>query len=405
MEIVMDDFKQKTLDLHKKNTGKLDIKPNVELNNKIDLSMAYTPGVALPCIEIANDKDKAYLYTIKGKTVAIVTDGSAVLGLGKIGPEAALPVMEGKSVLLYQFSKIQAMPICLDTYDEDEIIKTVKYLAPNFSAIMLEDISAPKCVRIESVLQEELAIPVFHDDQHGTAIVVGAALLNALKIVKKPINEISVVVSGSGAAGSAIIKMLNRLGVKKIYNYNILGVVSEHKYPQYDWVLQKLIDENYIVADVQANSLSQLVEKKDVFIGVSAKNLLKDNDVKNMNEDAIVFALANPEPEINPLIAKSAGARIVGTGRSDFPNQINNVLVFPGLMKGALKARARSITDEMKIIACRTLADLVSDAELNEEFILPDIFDLRVVDAVAEAVYQAGTKIILTNYTFKTITH
>jgi malate dehydrogenase (oxaloacetate-decarboxylating) len=300
--------------------------------------------------------------------------------------------MEGKSALLYQFSKIQAMPICLDTYDEDEIIKTVKYLAPNFSAIMLEDISAPKCVRIESVLQEELDIPVFHDDQHGTAIVVGAALLNALKIVKKPINEISVVVSGSGAAGSAIIKMLNKLGVSKIFNYNILGVVSKNKYPQYDWVVKKLIDDDFIVTDNESKSLSELIKGKDVFIGVSAKNLLKDDDIKNMKENAIVFALANPDPEINPLIAKSAGAKIVGTGRSDFPNQINNVLVFPGLMKGALKARARSITDEMKIIACRTLADLVSDAELNEEFILPDIFDLRVVDAVAEAVYQAVKK-------------
>jgi malate dehydrogenase (oxaloacetate-decarboxylating) len=392
METVVDDFKQKTLDLHKKNIGKLDIKPNVELNSKIDLSMAYTPGVALPCLEIAGDKDKAYLYTIKGKTVAIVTDGSAVLGLGKIGPEAALPVMEGKSALLYQFSKIQAMPICLDTFDEDEIIKTVKYLAPNFSAIMLEDISAPKCVRIESVLQEELDIPVFHDDQHGTAIVVGSALLNALKIVKKSINEISVVVSGSGAAGSAIIKTLNRLGVSKIFNYNILGVVSKNKYPQYDWVVQKLIDDDYIVTDNDSKSLSELIKGKDVFIGVSAKNLLKEDDVKSMNEDAIVFALANPEPEINPLIAKSAGARIVGTGRSDFPNQINNVLVFPGLMKGALKARARSITDEMKITACRTLADLVSDNDLSEEFILPDIFDLRVVDAIAEAVYQAVKK-------------
>ncbi|MDT8337168.1 MAG: malic enzyme-like NAD(P)-binding protein, partial [Candidatus Izemoplasmatales bacterium] len=326
----MNDFREKTLALHRKNTGKLDIIPNVRLDNKDDLSLAYTPGVAIPCLEIAKDKRKAYEYTMKGKTVAIVTDGSAVLGLGKIGPEAALPVMEGKSALLYKFSKIQAMPICLDTYDEEEIIKTVKYLAPNFSAIMLEDIQAPKCVYIEDVLQRDLDIPVFHDDQHGTAIVVSAALINALKVVNKNIENVSIVVSGSGAAGSAVIKLLNRLGAKNIYNYNILGVVNKNKYNQYDVVVKDLIDQNLIKTDETIDSLASLIKDKDVFIGVSAKNILTKAMVKSMNKDSVVFALANPDPEINQELAKEAGARVIGTGRSDYPNQINNVLIFPG---------------------------------------------------------------------------
>lgn len=388
----MSDFREKTLDLHKKNIGKLDIIPNVKLENKDDLSLAYTPGVAVPCLEIAKDKQKAYEYTMKGKTVAIVTDGSAVLGLGKIGPEAALPVMEGKSALLYKFSKIQAMPICLDTYDEEEIIKTVKYIAPNFSAIMLEDIQAPKCVYIEDVLQRDLDIPVFHDDQHGTAIVVSAALINALKVVKKNIENVNIVVSGSGAAGSAVIKLLNRLGAKNIYNYNILGVVNKNKYNQYDVVVKNLIDQKLIKTNETIESLETLIKGKDVFIGVSAKNILTKKMVESMNKDSIVFALANPDPEIIPELAKEAGAKVIGTGRSDYPNQINNVLIFPGLMKGALQARARSITDEMKIVACKTLANLVTDDILSENCILPDIFDKRVVDVIANAVYKAVKK-------------
>lgn len=388
----MSDFREKTLDLHKKNIGKLDIIPNVKLENKDDLSLAYTPGVAIPCLEIAKDKQKAYEYTMKGKTVAIITDGSAVLGLGKIGPEAALPVMEGKSALLYKFSKIQAMPICLDTYDEEEIIKTVKYLAPNFSAIMLEDIQAPKCVYIEDILQRDLDIPVFHDDQHGTAIVVSAALINALKVVNKNIENVNIVVSGSGAAGSAVIKLLNRLGAKNIYNYNILGVVTKSKYNQYDVVVRNLIDQNFVKTDETIDSLESLIRGKDVFIGVSAKNILTKNMVESMNKDSIVFALANPDPEINPELAKEAGAKVIGTGRSDYPNQINNVLIFPGLMKGALQARARSITDEMKIVACKTLANLVTDDILSENCILLDIFDDRVVDVIANAVYKAVKK-------------
>lgn len=384
----MNDFKQRTLDLHSKNTGKLDTLPNVSLNTKNDMSLAYTPGVAIPCIEIFNDKSKAYKYTTKGKTVAIISDGSAVLGLGKIGPEAAMPVMEGKSALLYKFSHIQAIPICLDTFEQEEIIKTVKIIAPNYSAIMLEDIQAPKCVYIEEILQRDLDIPVFHDDQHGTAIVVGAALVNALKVVKKRIEDVKIVVSGTGAAGSAVIKLLKKLGAKTIYNYNILGVVNKEKYNQYDFVVKQLIDDNYINTDSNEDSLSALMNKADVFIGVSAKNIVDEQMIKSMNNDSIVFALANPDPEIHPELAKKAGARIIGTGRSDFPNQINNVLVFPGLMKGALKARARSITDEMKIIALRTLANLVDRDALSEEFILPDIFDERVVDTISQAIYE-----------------
>ncbi len=382
----MDDFKTKTLKLHSKNIGKLDILPNVSLNTKDDMALAYTPGVAIPCMEIYNDKSKAYEYTTKGKTVAIISDGSAVLGLGKIGPEAALPVMEGKSALLYKFSHIQAVPICLDTFLEEEIIKTIKHLAPNYSGIMLEDIQAPKCVYIEEVLQRDLDIPIFHDDQHGTAIVVGAALVNALKVVQKDISEVKIVVSGTGAAGSAIIKILNKLGAKHIYNYNLLGVVNQEKYNQYDFVVKKLIDDSYIITNHVSKSLADLLEGSDVFIGVSAKNILTENMVKSMNKDAIVFALANPEPEIHPDIAKKAGARIIGTGRSDFPNQINNVLVFPGLMKGVLKARARSVTDDIKLTALKTLADLVDVSSLNDNFILPDIFDNRVVDTIAEAI-------------------
>jgi malate dehydrogenase (oxaloacetate-decarboxylating) len=388
----MEKFKNDVLNLHKKNIGKLDILPNVSLETTNDLSMAYTPGVAIPCLEIAKDKTLAYEYTIKGKTVAIITDGSAVLGLGKIGPEASLPVMEGKSALLYKFSKIQAMPLAIDSYDPEEIIKTVKLISPNFSAIMLEDISAPKCVYIEEVLQRDLDIPVFHDDQHGTAIVVSAALINALKVVKKDLESVKIVVTGSGAAGSAVIKLLNKLGARNIYNYNAQGIVKKIDYEQYDNVVKDLIDKGYIISDNNYHSLEELMKEKDVFIGVSAKNILSKAMVESMNKDAIIFALANPDPEIIPSLALAAKAKIVGTGRSDFPNQINNVLVFPGLMKGALKARARSITDEMKIIACKTLASLVKDEDLSEENILPGIFDERVPEVIAKAIFDAVKK-------------
>ncbi len=388
----MEEFKKRTLDLHKLKTGKLDILPNLVLDNNEILSMAYTPGVGLVAKEIHKDKSKAYEYTIKGKTVVIISDGSAVLGLGKIGPEAALPVMEGKAALLYQFARIQAMPICLDSFDEFDIIKTAKLISPNFCAIMLEDISAPKCVYIEDTLQKELPIPIFHDDQHGTAIVVGAALLNALKVVGKNLDSVKIVVLGTGAAGSAIIKILNKLGAREIYAYNISGVLSSQKYDDYDFVIQSLYDNSYLEDDPLATNLEMLLKDKDVLIGVSAANIVTKEMIEGMNDDAIVFALANPDPEIIPSKAREAKARIIGTGRSDFPNQINNVLVFPGLMKGALQAKAHSITDEMKLAALKALSNLVSVDQLSEEFILPSVYDERVVDAIAQAVINAVKK-------------
>ncbi|MFP4478575.1 MAG: NADP-dependent malic enzyme [Candidatus Izemoplasmatales bacterium] len=388
----MADFKEKVLDLHRKNTGKLDILANVPLVTQNDLSMAYTPGVALPCLEIQKDISKAYDYTIKGKTVAIITDGSAVLGLGNIGPEASLPVMEGKSALLNQFSGIQAFPIALKTQDPEKIIETIKLLEPNFSAIMLEDISAPNCVYIESRLQKELDIPVFHDDQHGTAIVVLAALINALKVVGKNIEDIKVVVTGLGAAGSAIIKLLHKLGVRKIYGYDLLGVVKKDNYPKYNFVIKQLIDDNILNYSDDSNNLESLLKDKDVFIGVSAKNILTAQMIKNMNPDSIVFAMANPDPEILPDQAREAGARIIGTGRSDYPNQINNVLVFPGLMKGVLKSRVKTISDDIKIASAKAIACMVDDLALNEDNILPNIFNKDVVKEIEKAILKTIKK-------------
>jgi len=392
MEVNMADFKEKVLNLHKKNTGKLDILSNVPLVTQNDLSMAYTPGVALPCLEIQKDITKAYDYTIKGKTVAIVTDGSAVLGLGNIGPEASLPVMEGKSALLNHFSGIQAFPIALKTQDPEKIIETIKLLEPNFSAIMLEDISAPNCVYIESRLQKELDIPVFHDDQHGTAIVVLAALINALKIVDKRIEDIKVVVTGLGAAGSAIIKLLHKLGVKEIYGYDLLGVVTKKKYSKYNFVIKQLIDDKILKYADESYDLETLLENKDVFIGVSAKNILKAHMIQKMNLDPIVFAMANPDPEILPDKAKEAGVRIIGTGRSDYPNQINNVLVFPGLMKGVLKSRIKTINDDIKIASAKAIAKMVPLKELSEENILPNIFNKDVVKEIEKAILKTLKK-------------
>ncbi len=389
----MKDIKKASLNLHKKNIGKLNIIPNNKVKNKDDLSIVYTPGVAYPCLEIADDKSKAFEYTIKGRIVAIVSDGSAVLGLGKIGPEASLPVMEGKSALLHEFAGIEAMPIVLDTYDPNKIIETVKNISPTFAAIMLEDISAPNCVYIENTLQKELDIPVFHDDQHGTAIVVTAALLNSLKIVNKAISEISVVLCGLGAAGSAVAKLFNKIGVKNIYAYDKTGVISKLNYDNYNFLTKDLLDNNIIKSPGKnIDKLEDLVKEKDVFVGVSTKDLLTENMIKSMNPNSIVFALANPSPEIMPDKAIKAGAKIVGTGRSDFPNQINNVLIFPGLMKGTLKARAKNVTDEMKINAAYAIANLVKDSELSENNILPSIFDKTVVDTVANAVYNAAKK-------------
>ena len=370
----MEDFKQKTLDLHKLNKGKLDLVPNVSLDTKDDLSLAYTPGVAIPCMEIFRDKTLAYDYTTKGKTVAIVTDGTAVLGLGDIGPLAALPVMEGKSALLYKFSGIQAVPICLDTKDPDEIIKTVKYISPIYSGIMLEDIKAPECVYIENILQRDLDVPVFHDDQHGTAIVCGAALKNALRYLKRDIEEQKIVVCGTGAAGNAIIRILNKMGAKNIFAINNKGVLSKNHFNRLNNVEQALIEENIVISpEISIDSLKDLMVGKDVFIGVSAKNILTQEMVESMNKDCIIFAMANPDPEITPALAKAGGARIIGTG----------------LMKGVIEARAKTVDYEIKLSALNAIASMVSDEELSENFILPSIFNENVAITVCEAVKNA----------------
>lgn len=385
----MDDFNKKVLNLHKKNIGKLDVLPNIPLETQLDLSMAYTPGVAIPCLDIVEDNSKALELTLKGKTVAIVTDGSAVLGLGNIGPLAALPVMEGKSALLYHYSGIQAFPICLNTQNPDEIIKTVINISPVFAAIMLEDIRSPNCVYIEKELQKALDIPVFHDDQHGTAIVVGAALKNAARLLNLKLETLNVVVCGTGAAGSAIIKMLNKIGIKKIHAINENGVLNKNNFNQLNSVEKELIINKMILSPKNDNlTLKDIIKNKDVFIGVSTKDILTEDMVKSMSENKIIFALANPNPEIKPETAKKAGARIIGTGRSDYPNQINNVLIFPGLMKGLIKSKSKMVTDKMKLDVIDAIANLVSNEELSFDHILPSIFNKNVVEKVAEAIIK-----------------
>ncbi len=377
---------------HKKHQGKLKITPKTALKTRAEMNLAYTPGVADPCIEIAKNKALAYDYTLKGRVVAIVSDGSAVLGLGNIGPYGALPVMEGKAALLYRFSGIEAFPIVLSTQNEAEIIETVCAISPTFAAIMLEDISAPRCVSIERTLEQRLDIPVFHDDQHGTAIVVGAALLNASRLLHKPLASMKVVVSGTGAAGSNILHILHRLGVRDLYAINIQGVVRQDVRNQSDFVIQELLDEGIISEpDAHITDMKSLITNADVFIGVSAPNILTREMVASMRKDPIIFALANPIPEIMPDEALLAGAKIIGTGRSDFPNQINNVLVFPGLMKGLIASRARNVTMEMKLAALYALADLIKD-ELRTDYILPDIFDPRLAPTISEAIIRETQK-------------
>ena len=386
----MSDVYQDALKLHEKSKGKLEVSLKVPLEKSEDLSLAYTPGVAEPCREIAKNKDEAYKYTWKQNSVAVVSDGTAVLGLGDIGPEAALPVMEGKSILFKQFGNIDAVPICLDTKDPKEIIQIVKALAPTFGGINLEDISAPRCVEIERTLIDELDIPVFHDDQHGTAIVVTAGLLNALKVVDKKVEDITVVVSGTGAAGSSIIKMIHALGVKEIYGFNINGIVTKEDYDQYDFLTQELTEITN--SKVKRMTMQEAMKEADVFIGVSAPGLLTKEMVQSMKEKPIVFALANPEPEIKYDDAIEAGVAVMGTGRSDYPNQINNVLAFPGLFRGALDVRARKITEGMKLAAAKGLASLVSDAELSSTYVIPSAMDSRVASTVAEAVKEQAIK-------------
>lgn len=381
-------YYEEALRVHKENKGKLEIRSKVKIENRDDLSIAYTPGVAEPCKEIYKNKAEVYKYTAKGNLVAVVSDGTAVLGLGNIGPEAAIPVMEGKAVLLKKFGNVDAISICLDTKDTEEIIKTVKYLAPNFGGINLEDICSPKCFEIERRLEEELDIPVFHDDQHGTAIVVTAALINALKIVNKSIEEIKVVLNGPGAAGTAIIKMLLHLGVKNIIACDENGILHKDRgvgIVEHKKELCEVTNKDNLVGD-----LKEAVKDADVFIGVSIGNILTKDMVQTMNKDAIVFAMANPVPEIMYEDAMEAGVKVMGTGRSDYPNQINNVLAFPGIFRGALDARARNITYNMKLAAAHAIAGLVSEEEIKPDYIIPNVFDKRVAPVVAAAVSKVA---------------
>ncbi len=376
-------IQEEALQAHKAWDGKLEVVPKMELDTRYDLAVAYTPGVAEPCLEIAKDPDKAYDYTIKSNTVAVVTDGSAVLGLGNIGPEAALPVMEGKCALFKRFGDVNAFPLCLDTQDTDEIVDVCVKLAPVFGGINLEDISAPRCFEIEERLNDLLGIPVFHDDQHGTAIVVLSALINALKLVGKRTEEVRVVMSGAGAAGIAIAKLLLSYGFQDIIMCGSKGIISS-KLAGINEAQRAMLQVTN--KDDMAGTLADALVGADIFIGVSAPGVVTEAMVHTMAPDAIVFAMANPVPEIYPEEAKRAGAAVVGTGRSDFPNQVNNVIAFPGIFKGALASRASRITEEMKLAAAKALASLVSEEELCADFVMPDPFDPRVADVVAKAV-------------------
>ena len=374
---------EKALQLHAEWQGKLDTVPKMKIATREDLALAYTPGVAEPCKVIAQDPDAAYTYTQKANTIAVVSDGSAVLGLGNIGPLAAMPVMEGKCALFKEFGGVNAVPLCLDTQDVDEIVETIKRVAPSFGGINLEDISAPRCFEIERRLIEELDIPVFHDDQHGTAIVVLCGVINALRLTGKRREDVRVVVNGAGSAGIAISKLLLRWGIKHLLLCDIKGIISSRTEGATDAQREMLQWTNLDDVD---GTLADALKGADVFVGVSAPNIVTGEMVASMAPDAAVFAMANPVPEIMPDVAREAGARVVGTGRSDFPNQINNVIAFPGIFKGALEARATRITEEMKLAAAEALAALVSDDELCEDFIMPEPFDPRAANAVAQAV-------------------
>lgn len=374
--------------MHKRNQGKLEVKPNVKVTNKEELSLAYSPGVAEPCKDIYEDKRKVYDYTIKGNTVAVITDGTAVLGLGNIGPEASIPVMEGKAVLFKSFAGINGVPIALNTTDTEEIIKTVKLLEPNYGGINLEDISAPRCFEIEERLKKETNIPVFHDDQHGTAIVTMAGLVNALRVVNKDIAKIKVVLNGAGAAGIAIVKLLYAYGVRNMVMCDSRGAIFEGR--SYGMNPTKDVVAKWTNKDKIEGSLEEVVKDADVFIGVSVANALSQDMVKSMADNPIIFAMANPNPEIIPDDAKAAGARVVGTGRSDYPNQINNVLAFPGIFRGALEVEATHINEEMKKAAVEAIADLIDSSELNEDYCIPGLFDKRVAPSVARNVAKAA---------------
>lgn len=383
------DYTKEAIKKHGEWQGKIEVISRVPINNKDELSVAYTPGVAAPCLEIKDDIDKSYKYTRRGNLVAVVTDGTAVLGLGDIGPEAGMPVMEGKCALFKTFGDVDAIPLCVKSKDADEIVNTIALLEGSFGGINLEDISAPRCFEIEEKLKKRTSIPIFHDDQHGTAVVVLAALINALKIVKKDIKDIKVVTSGAGAAGIAIIKLLISMGLKDVIICDRKGAIYKGR--------DGLNPEKECIAEItnlkkKKGTLADMLKGADVFIGVSIPNCVTTEMVKSMNKDAILFPLSNPVPEIMPNVAKKAGARVIGTGRSDFPNQINNVLAFPGIFRGALDVRASEINDEMKIAAAYAIADYIKPKDLNEENIIPSALDKKVAKAVAEAVKKAAIK-------------
>ena len=374
---------EKALQLHEEWNGKFETTPKMKIQTREDLALAYTPGVAEPCKVIAKDKEAAYKYTIKSNTIAVVSDGSAVLGLGNIGAHAAMPVMEGKAVLFKEFGNVNAVPVCLDTQDTEEIIKTVVNIAPAFGGINLEDISAPRCFEIETRLKELLDIPVFHDDQHGTAIVVLAGIINGLKVTGKTKEDCQVVVNGAGSAGIAITKLLLTYGFKHVTMCDKSGILSKAS-EGLNWMQQSMMEVTNL--ENKTGSLADALRGADIFVGVSAPNIVTADMVKTMNKDAIIFAMANPVPEIMPDVAKAAGAKVVGTGRSDFPNQVNNVIAFPGIFKGALEGRARQITADMKLAAALAIANLVPDDEVCDVNILPEAFDPRVADVVSKAV-------------------
>lgn len=387
------DYNSLSLKMHEEHKGKVEVVSKVAVKNRDDLSTAYTPGVAEPCRKIRDNKADVYKYTCKGNMVAVVSDGTAVLGLGDIGPEAAIPVMEGKSILFKEFGGVDAFPICLDTKDVDEIVETVKRIAPVFGGINLEDISAPRCFEIEKRLKEELDIPVFHDDQHGTAIVVSAGLINALKLVGKPFDEANVVINGAGSAGISICKLLLQLGIGNVVLVDRQGALC----PGQDWMNPAQAEMAEITnKDRQTGSLAEIMKGKDVFVGVSAPNIVTAEMVASMAADPIVFAMANPTPEIMPEEAAKGGVRVMATGRSDYPNQINNVLVFPGIFRGALDAKATGITEEMKMAAAKAIASIVTDDELKEDYIIPEAFDERVAKVVAKAVADEAIKLGIT---------
>ena len=379
-------FNEEALKLHAEHKGKIEIRSKVPVNTRDDLSTAYTPGVAEPCRKIHADKKEVYKYTAKGNLVAVVSDGTAVLGLGDIGPEAAMPVMEGKAILFKEFGNVDAFPICLDTKDTEEIIQAVKAIAPCFGGVNLEDISSPNCFYIEETLEKELDIPVFHDDQHGTAIVVLSGIINALRLVGKDKESVRVVVNGAGSAGIAIAKLLLNYGFRNLILCDKCGIINSRSEGINEAQRAMLATTNL---NDEEGALADAMRGADIFVGVSAPGIVSADMVKSMNSDAILFAMANPTPEIFPDVARAAGARVVGTGRSDFPNQINNVVAFPGIFKGALESRATRITEQMKLAAAEALAALVSDDELSEDFIMPEPFDPRAVEAVAAAVAGA----------------